>query len=385
MSGRNEVEKILGNTHNDDSFIVVAGPSSSLTIPGIIVSQIVQSIFENNAVMRIDVDSNSDFDAGLHRSPSLAAAHHSSTQRGVVRYAAPGGARLRAQAFRQWIPADARAGIAFAWPGLDNSWIKHFVESAKDVGAPTMVVCISLPKSNHDKLVALADVIAGADLVLVGTDSEAASLKSALGDRGPVVEMHKALCLQGRADKRSSHQITAFLQRDNYESLTTLLAAYDAIPEAWIPGYHMKIVMRFTGDKNKQLVEESYHGQYVQLIGDDISSPDLNDLCSTSSAIIIADPAFDSRAFSVAMDCGVAVVVLASVQLPDVGHGYVGALLADASRPVSVHVALTHALRLAELHFPRPDDWVELVERLLGVRSGVGAEASLVSPNCNGG
>ena len=385
MSGRSVVEKVLGNAHDDDALIVVAGPSSSLTIPGIIVSQIVQAIFENNAVMRIDVDSNTDFDAGLHRSPSLAAAHHSSSQHGVVRYEAPGGARLRAQAFREWIPANARAGIAFAWPGLDNSWIRHFVESAKQVGAPTMVVCISLPRSNHDKLVALGDVMAGADLVLVGTDAEATSLKKALGADGPVVETHRALCLHGRVSKGSSHQITAFLQRDNYETLTTLLAAYDAIPEAWIPGYHLKIVMRFTGDKAKQLVEESYHGQYVQLIGEDISSPDLNELCSTSSAIIIADPAFDSRAFSIAMDCGVAVVVLASVQLPDVGHGYVGALLADANRPVSVHVALTHALRLAELHFPRPDDWVELVQRLLGVQTGATSGQSLVSPTFNGG
>ena len=157
MSGRNGVERILGKPHDNDALIVVAGPSSSLTIPGIIVSQIVQAIFENNEVMRIDVDSNTDFDAGLHRSPSLAAAHHSSTQRGVVRFEAPGGTRLRAQAFRQWIPTNARAGIAFAWPGLDNSWIRHFIESAKNVGAPTMVVCISLPKTNHDKFVALSE------------------------------------------------------------------------------------------------------------------------------------------------------------------------------------------------------------------------------------
>ena len=98
---------------------------------------------------------------------------------------------------------------------------------------------------------------------------------------------------------------------------------------------------------------------------------DLGKMSPETSALIIADPAVDSRAYSIAVDCGVAVVVLAASQLPLVGHGYVGALLADANRPVSVHVALSHALRLAELHFPRPDAWNTLVERLLDVRPAV--------------
>jgi hypothetical protein len=210
--------------------IVVAGPSSSLTIPGIIVSQIVQAISERNSVLRIEVDSATDFDAGLHRSPSLAAAHHSAVPGNIVSYAAPGNSRLRAQAFEEWIPRDARAAIAFAWPGLDNSWIGQFLASAKVAGTPSMVVCVSLPKSNQAKVVALAEAMSEAELVLVGNATEADALSKAFGTAGPVVETHRALSLQGRAERSSIHQITAFLQRDNYQTLATLLTAYDAIP-----------------------------------------------------------------------------------------------------------------------------------------------------------
>jgi hypothetical protein len=118
----------------------------------------------------------------------------------------------------------------------------------------------------------------------------------------------------------------------------------------------------------------------VHLVGEDLSSADLEQLCSSSSALIIADPAFDSRAFSIAVECGTAIVVLASGHLPDVGRGYVGALLADMNRPVSVHVGLTHALRLAELHFPRPDAWSELVGHLLKVPERVVTTDEVLEP-----
>ena len=57
-----------------------------------------------------------------------------------------------------------------------------------------------------------------------------------------------------------------------------------------------------------------------------------------------------------------------------------GALLADMNRPVSVHVGLTHALRLAELHFPPPDAWNELVGRLLRVPEKVEATKEVLEP-----
>jgi hypothetical protein len=362
----NDFNDVMGGFVTIGSSIVVAGPSSSLTVPGIIVSQIVSSLSEANSVVRIDVDSTNDFDAGLHRSRSLAAAHHSTSTNNILSHQAPANPRLRAQAFREWITPNAQGAIAIVWPGLENTWIRQFLAAAKMAGVPSMVMCISLPRSDSAKVYALAEYMVEADLVLVGNAEEGETLGRAFGTAGPRVEVHKALSLHGRANRSGTQQITAFLPRDNYEILATLLAAYDAIPEAWIGSYNLQIVMRFKGDVAEQMVAESYHAEYVHLVGTDISTSDLNRLCASSSALIIADPAFNSRAFSIAVECGVAIVVLASAHLPDVGHGYVGALLADLNRPVSVRVALSHALRLAELHFPPPDAWNELAHRLIG-------------------
>jgi hypothetical protein len=356
----------LGGLASSGTSIVVAGPSSSLTIPGIIVSQIVSSLCENNSVVRIDVDSTSDFDAGLHRSRSLAAAHHSAMTNQVVNHRAPYNARLRAQSFHDWIEPGARGAIAIVWPGLDNAWIRQFLAAAKAADVSSMVMSVSLPRSDVSKLMAFADSMYGADVVLVGNANEADALARVFGSHGPKVDVHKALSLHGQEARSSTHRITAFLQKDGLETLATLLRAFDAIPEAWIESYKLEIVMRYRGDVAEKMVEESYHSEFVSLNGTDIASSDLNRLCASSSALIIADPSFDSRAFSIAVECGVAVVVLASTHLPDVGRGYVGALLADMSRPVSVRVALSHALRLADLHFPPPDSWNDLANQLVG-------------------
>jgi hypothetical protein len=366
MSRNNENNSFVNGFPSIGSSIVVAGPSSSLTIPGIIVSQIVSSLCENNSVVRIDVDSTSDFDAGLHRSQSLAAAHHSNLTNHIVNHRAPNNARLRAQSFNDWIHPGARAAIAIVWPGLDNAWIRQFLAVAKSKDVRSMVMIVSLPRSDMSKLMARAEAMLDADFVLVGNTKEADALASVFGSHGPTIEVHKALSLHGQEERSSIHRITAFLQKDNLETLATLLRAFDAIPEAWIESYRLEIVMRFRGDVAEQMVVDSYHHDFVSLTGTDISTTDLNRLCASSSALIIADPTFDSRAFSIAVECGVAIVVLASTHLPDVGHGYVGALLADMNRPVSVRVALSHALRLAELHFPPPDSWNDLVNHLVG-------------------
>ena len=348
------------------SEIVVAGPSSSLTIPGLIVSQIVMLLASGHEVTHIEVDQSNDFDAGLHRAPSLAAAHDELLMGNVVSYQAPLNPRLRTHAFRKWIGADTRTAIAFVWPGLDNNWVKQFIAAAQNVGATATVVCVSLPKSSHSKVIAMADVMSEANLILVGNPAEADALHGDYGKSGPVVETHRALSLHGRSVRPATHQITAFLPKDSTETLATLLTAFDAIPEAWIENYQLQVVMRYSKVEVPNLVANSYHADSVHLIGDDISSQALKDLISASSALITADPAFDSRVFSMAVDCGVATVVLASMKLPDVGHRYVGALLADVTRPVSIHVALSHALRLAELQFPTPDSWNDLVHRLIG-------------------
>ena len=200
MRDRSEFDEDVTVTSMQGPSIVIAGPSSSLTIPGIIVSQIVHTIAEQHSVMSIEVDSSTDFDAGLHRTPSLAAAHRSEMSGNVVSFVAPSIPRLRSQAFKGWIPYGARAAIAFAWPGLDNDWISQFLAAARAKNTPTMVVCVSLPRSNHDKVAALADVMFGADPSLVGNAKEAEALKRIFTRSGPKVEVHKALSLQGRAN-----------------------------------------------------------------------------------------------------------------------------------------------------------------------------------------
>lgn len=346
--------------------VIVAGPGSSTTIPGIIVSEIVLALAQSAPVTRVEVDLGLDFTVGLHRAPSLAIAHGAIESAGIIRHRAPDSARFRAQAFRDWLGPDIGIAIAYAWPGIDNGWIKQYLQIAKGAGVATIVACASLPKAKHTRAVALADTISRADLVLVGDEADAAALISAFGSSRPTVEVHRALSLGNRVGRSTVHRITAFLPRDSTSTLCTLLAAFDAIPEAWIHGYQLQVVMRHTGGVLPQMIANSYHADHVRLISGDLSTPGIEELCAESSILSVADPPFDSRAFSTAMDCGIATVVLSTASIPDVGRGYVGGLIADLSHPASVHVALLHALRLQELGFPSPDAWEEFALRVHG-------------------
>jgi hypothetical protein len=340
--------------------IVVAGPGSTLTIPGIIATEIVQALAQSNPVRRIEVDFGLHFKAGLHRAPSLAAAHDEGRSGDIVRHRAPSNYRLRTQAFREWIGTDTHTAVAYAWPGNNNEWISEFLDAAKVMGAKTAVLCESPPKSGATRAASLAALLNRADRVIVGDSSDVEELKLAFGSSGPVVESHRALSLGGRSGRSLVHQITAFLPKDDSDMLFSLLAAFDAIPEAWIEGYQLQVVMRNSDSAIPAMVASSYHFDHVRLISEDISTIDFEKLCSTSSALIVADPALDSRAFSTAVDCGIATVVLSKALLPEAGRGYVGGLLAELGKPASIYVALTHALRLAELRFPTPDTWLDL-------------------------
>jgi hypothetical protein len=281
-----------------------------------------------------------------------------------VRLRAPNNVRFRAQAFREWIGSDTRTVVAYAWPGIDNGWIRQFLQVARMSGASTIVVCQSRPNSSRTKLLSLVDIVYQADVVIAGDANDAQALASNFGPSGPVVKTHRALSLSGRSDRKAVNHITAFLPKENVSMLSTLLAAFDGIPEAWIANLRLQVVMRYSGPIVSEVVARSYHSEYVQLVGEDISSIDLEQLCANSSALIVADPALDSRAFLTAVNSGIATVVLATALLPKVGRGYVGGLLADHDRPASINVALSHALRLADLRFPGPDAWMELAQRL---------------------
>lgn len=355
-------------TRDARNAVVVAGPGSSLTIPGLIVSEIAQALAKRSPVTRIEVDLNADFLTGLHRAPSLAAAHRSIEDRTVHHYQASTNLRQRAQTFRKLIGPEVATAIAYAWPGIDNAWIKQFIHASRSAGALTVVACASLPQPSHARAIRLARTFAYADVVLVGDEIQARELSAVFGRYGPLVESHHALSLEGRSGRRAKKQITAFLPQDDAASLATLMSAFDAIPEAWIDAYDLQVVMRFRDPVVPKLVSSSYHANHVQLIGDKISSPDLQALCSASSALSIAAPVVNSPMFSMAVKSGISTVVLGNSSRPEVGRGYVGGLIADRSRTTSVHVALIHALRLAELQFPDPGMWDQFAQRIGGVR-----------------
>jgi hypothetical protein len=366
------------------SQVVVAGPGSALTVPGIIVSEIVRALATRVRVTRIEVDVAADAFAGLHRAPSLAAAHDARANDNLLCYRAPDNTRLRTQMFRQLIDRDVAVAVAYAWPGIDNDWIRQFLQTAHAAGAETVVLCASLPTSttNPTAVGELAEIMSRADHVIVGDAADLVELSSIYGSFDPLVEVHPALSLRGRTERTGNRQITAFLPRDSAEILTTMLSAFDAIPEAWIPDYRLHIVMRYEGEQLPDLVAASYHADYVELTGDDLSGGDLETLASDSSALSVAEPLHDSRAFSTAIDTGIATVVLANSAPLAVGRGYVGGLLADTRRPASVHVALHHALRLEDLHFPSPGAWIQLARRLSTPRDAL-VEADALEPVVN--
>jgi hypothetical protein len=348
------------------SRVLVAGPGSSRTIPGIIVSEIVRALAVRTQVTRLEIDVASDIFAGLDRAPSLSAAHDTRANDNLLSYRAPDNARLRLQMFRQLIDREVAVALAYVWPGIDNDWVRSFLTVANAAGATTVVLCASLPTSTINPTAGgdLADVMSRADHVIVGDKGDADDLAGIYGTLDPLIEVHPALSLRGRAERTGGRRITAFLPRDSGETLATMLSAFDAIPEAWIPDYRLHVVMRYEGERLPDLVAASYHADYVELTGEDITSSDLQALTSSSSALSVAEPPRNSRAYASAIGSGIATVVLANAITPRVGHGYVGGLLADIRNPSSIHVALRHALRLEGLRFPDPIAWQQLACRL---------------------
>jgi hypothetical protein len=346
------------------SGVVIAGPGSSFTVPGLIVSEIVQALAKSTSATRIEVDVNGDLISGIHRAPSLSAAHEPNERDGYRTYRAPDNAHQRAQLFRRVIDREVATVVAYAWPGIDNSWVKQFISSGRAAGALTVVACASLPQPSHAKASSLAGVMASADVILVGDEMQANELRRVFGRWGPDIEFHPALSLDGRSGRHSRFEITAFLPKDGVQSLRTVLSAFDAIPEAWIHDYKLHVVMRYNDREVEELIDDGYHRKHVELIGDQMTSKDLEEMVSTSSAISIANPEVDSRVFSTAMISGIGTVVMGDAQLPKVGRGYVGGLIADVRSPASLNVALSHALRLGDLRFPNPSLWNGLAQRL---------------------
>jgi hypothetical protein len=335
------------------------------------------AIAQLTSVIRVDVDLNADLMVGLHRAPSLAAVHNVE-KANMTRYDAPSNSRLRAQLFQELITPKVTTVIAYAWPGIDNTWIRQLIHAGKSAGALTIIACASLPQPGHARASTLAGILAKADVVIVGDKQESRELTSIYGRSGPVIEAHPALSLDGRSGRQSKERVTAFIPKGDSASLAALLRAFDAIPEAWIDAYQLQVVMRIVDGEAQKAIDESHHRKHVELIGDMMSDVDLYELFASSSALGIASPLRDSRVFSAATKSGIGTVVFDGGRHPEVGHGYVGGLLAHRSRTASLHVAMIHALRHAELQFPSPETWDALAQRVAGVDE---REGSAVTSN----
>ncbi len=356
-----ETARSLASFHSPAT-IAVAGPSSNVTIPGLMTDEVVGVLSSHARVIKVAVNSSKDYESGLHRARSLSA-NFRPGDFATRTFRAPPVSRQRRREFRQYFKEKVELAVALAWPGLDNSWIGEFVHVARQEGARTAVLVVTHP-SSCESATSIARELADSDLVLVGDIMDATLLSTTLGTKRPVIEVHRALSLTGREPGNKLKRLTTFLPRDAEQSLLNVLTAFDAIPAQWIDNYDLRLIMRYSGRTIPDYVAASYHSNRVQLIGEDFSSLDMHQIASGTSAMGVADPAFDSRAYATAVDAGVATVVLAGDMVTDVGKGYVGGLLADINRPTSVYVALNHALRLSELRFPSPVAWFELAARL---------------------
>jgi hypothetical protein len=203
--------------------------------------------------------------------------------------------------------------------------------------------------------------LAGVSMVMTGGEEDSRAVSSVIG----VVRTHPGL----RFDSRSAsdvRDVVAFISPTDKRTVLTLLSAFDAIPEAWVDQYQLTIVSRFPAEELAVLAEASFHSEQIRSMGSDLSDEELENLVRQAATVMVADPAIESRAYSFAMDAGVPVVIISSETTPKVPGGYIGALVAAADRPVSIHVAMTHGLRLANIHFPSYPRWRNLIEQIQG-------------------
>lgn len=343
--------------------IAFAGPGLTLTLPGVIASEISASLSDFGRVTRINVDPSSNFTAGIHRAPSLS----SSIERPVAsrQLVAPRAAHERARFFHDVFTREYGTAVAYVWPGLDNQWLSQFVHAARGAAGRVVVACESVSGRPSSSLPRLAHTLRDVDVVVVGSLLDAEEARLAIGSSGPTVMWHDALALDNRGGTGDRVTITSFIPRDDETSLRTVLAAFDAIPESWIDRYALRIVTRADHSRVAALVSESYHGARVEVVGDAMTSEELTELCDDSSALSVAVPEASSRVMSAAIEQGIGIVVMRNGSLPAVGYGYVGGLLASRESASSVHVGLNHALRFTHLRFPQPSVWESLAKVLV--------------------
>ncbi len=338
--------------------VVVAGPGSDRTIPGLLTSEVVEAMTSFATVTRLEIDPVRHFHVGLHRATALAARHEYHGQR-VTTWRVET-RRRSTKLFARHFTEETTLAVAVSWPTMATDWIGDFLSAAKKRNIPSLVLVVAGPTSPSSRIAALARDVVDADLVLVGDPFEANLLSALLRSPRPVIETHRALALMGRHEESSTQVVTAFVRPDDRDAIATIIAAFDGTPQSFASRYRFQIVTREGSPAVEELVSQSFYRDQIDVITKDFSTAELGAFCRESSAILIADPSFDSRAYATAELSGVATVVITDEEHPAVGRGYIGGLVADRTRPASVYVAMAHALRLASLNFPTPEMWSEL-------------------------
>ena len=289
-------------------------------------------------VTRIEVDLGLDFTVGLHRAPSLAVAHRAEV-RGDRRVAArtrqrkvplpglPRLARTRRRHSDRLRVARHRQLLDQAVPP-DRALRRHH----------TVVAIASLPRTSSGRASDLADPSRGR------TSCWSATRLMPSGCPGPSVPVapwsrrtrrcRSRAAMAGAAATRSPRSFGgAARARSPRCSLRSTPS-----PRRWIDEYHLQVVMRHAGQIFPEMIANSYHGDHVRLIGEDLSRSTPRGLCADvvgarrrrSDGRLARVLGRDGLRHRHGRPCR---------RPPSRGRpGYVGGLLADLAQPASVHV-----------------------------------------------
>ena len=335
--------------------LVVAGPGSSVTLPGVLVSEIAQSLADSYEVRRLEMDATQTFGLGLDRAPSLRSIQ--SVEFDVVRVPAVLPRRARLRMIEQSL-VGVSAVVTVLWPGIDPTSMAMLGREARLRGIPVAVLLARVDGATAIRDIAAKD-LEGVDLVLTGDTADVTVLKGIV----PAVRAHPALNFAPRPT-RAVDVIVAFIPPEGEDVLRSVVTAFDAIPEAWIERYRLHVITRLPATSLGPIVDASFYREAIELTNSVLDDEQVGDVCSRAAAVMIADPIYESRAFTTSAAAGLPVVLVSSDSLPNVPSGYLGTLVARAGRPVSIHVAMTHALRLAHVAIPNYAGWRGLLDEL---------------------
>ena len=319
------------------------------------VSEITHFLANTYQVRRLEMDATQTFGLGLDRAPSLRSIQ--SAEFDVVRIPAvlPRRARLR---MVEDALTDVSAAVMVLWPGIDPASLAMLSRVARSRGIPFAVLLVRVDGTTALNSIAPRD-FDGARVIISGDESDTAVLRGI----APVVRVHPALDLVPRSAK-GVNVVVVFVPPDGVDVLRSVVTAFDAIPEAWADNYRLHIITRLPSDSVRHIVDASFYRESIELTHAVLGDDEITRVCSQAAVVMIADPIYESRAYQTSADASLPVVLMTSAIVPDVPKGYPGTLVASSNRPVSIHVAMTHALRLAHVAIPNYGSWRSLLDEL---------------------